>query len=47
MLGRRVQWDAAGATRDGVALDIDDTGALVIRTAAGLTRVTAGEVRWA
>ena len=46
MLGRRVQWDAPGATRDGVALDIDDTGALVIRTAAGPMRVTAGEVRW-
>jgi BirA family biotin operon repressor/biotin-[acetyl-CoA-carboxylase] ligase len=46
MLGRRVQWDAPGATRDGVALDIDDTGALVVRTAAGSMRVTAGEVRW-
>jgi BirA family biotin operon repressor/biotin-[acetyl-CoA-carboxylase] ligase len=46
MLGRRVQWDAPGATRDGVALDIDDTGALVVRTAAGPMRVTAGEVRW-
>ena len=46
MLGRRVQWDAPGATRDGVALDIDETGALVIRTTAGPMRVTAGEVRW-
>jgi|SRR5688572_30668813 BirA family transcriptional regulator, biotin operon repressor / biotin---[acetyl-CoA-carboxylase] ligase len=45
-LGRRVQWEGAGATRDGVALDIDDTGALVVRTAAGPVRVTAGEVRW-
>jgi len=46
MLGRRVQWEGAGATRKGVALDIDDTGALVVRTAAGPVRVTAGEVRW-
>jgi len=46
MLGRRVQWQSAGATCDGVALDIDDTGALVVRTAGGPVRVTAGEVRW-
>jgi BirA family biotin operon repressor/biotin-[acetyl-CoA-carboxylase] ligase len=46
MLGRRVQWDAAGTTHDGIALDIDDTGALVVRTAAGPVRLTAGEVRW-
>jgi BirA family transcriptional regulator, biotin operon repressor / biotin---[acetyl-CoA-carboxylase] ligase len=45
-LGRRVQWEGAGATHDGVALDIDDNGALVVRTAAGPVRVTAGEVRW-
>ena len=46
MLGRRVQWDAPGGAGDGVALDIDETGALVVRTDAGLIRVTAGEVRW-
>jgi len=46
MLGRRVQWDAPGATGDGVALDIDETGALIVRTATGPIRVTAGEVRW-
>ena len=46
MLGRRVQWETADATCEGVALDIDDTGALVVRTAAGPIRVTAGEVRW-
>lgn len=45
-LGRRVQWDAAGATGDGVAIDIDESGALIVRTAAGPIRVTAGEVRW-
>ena len=46
MLGRRVQWDAAGGAVEGVAADIDDTGALVVRTHRGLARVTAGEVRW-
>lgn len=46
MLGRRVQYDVRGATHDGVALDIDETGALMVRTAAGPMRVTAGEVRW-
>jgi len=46
VLGRRVEWEAGGATRDGVALDIDDTGALVVRTSAGAVRLAAGEVRW-
>jgi hypothetical protein len=46
MLGRRVQWEAAGTTHDGVAFDIDDTGALLVRTVRGPVRVTAGEVRW-
>jgi BirA family biotin operon repressor/biotin-[acetyl-CoA-carboxylase] ligase len=46
MLGRRVRWDAGGVTHDGVALDIDDTGALLVRTSGGPVRVTAGEVRW-
>ncbi len=45
-LGRRVQWNATGAEIDGVAENIDDTGALVVRTNTGLTRVTAGEVTW-
>ena len=45
-LGRKVQWNAGGAALDGVAENIDDTGALVVRTRRGLTRVTAGEVRW-
>jgi BirA family biotin operon repressor/biotin-[acetyl-CoA-carboxylase] ligase len=46
LLGRRVRWEGAGATRDGVALDIDETGALVVKMAGGPVRVTAGEVRW-
>jgi hypothetical protein len=35
-----------GIVFDGVAENLDDTGALVVRTAAGLARVTAGEVTW-
>ena len=46
MLGRRVEWEGSGATREGVALDIDDTGALLVRTSAGAVRLAAGEVRW-
>ncbi|MBI3049605.1 MAG: biotin--[acetyl-CoA-carboxylase] ligase [Acidobacteria bacterium] len=45
-LGRRVRWDADGSTIEGVAENIDDTGALMVRTPAGVIAVTAGEVRW-
>lgn len=45
-LGRAVQWDAAGVAREGVAEDIDETGALVVRTDDTLVRVISGEVRW-
>lgn len=46
MRGRRVQWNEAGEAHEGIADSIDDTGALVVRTNAGLARVTAGDVRW-
>lgn len=45
-LGRTVRWDAAGVTRQGVAEDIDATGALVVRTSAGPARLISGEVQW-
>jgi BirA family transcriptional regulator, biotin operon repressor / biotin---[acetyl-CoA-carboxylase] ligase len=45
-LGRRVEWDVAGVTRRGVAEDIDDTGALLVRDGTMRTRVISGEVRW-
>jgi BirA family biotin operon repressor/biotin-[acetyl-CoA-carboxylase] ligase len=45
-LGRAVEWDSAGTTIRGTADDLDGEGALLIRTATGLVRVTAGEVRW-
>ncbi len=44
--GRRVEWERAGRVLQGVAENIDDTGALVVRTAGGLVRVISGEVRW-
>ena len=46
VLGRGVEWDVDGQTRRGVAQDIDDTGALVVRTDEGVMRVLAGEMRW-
>ncbi len=45
-LGRAVEWDSAGTTIRGTADVIDGEGALLIRTATGPVRVTAGEVRW-
>lgn len=45
-VGRRVRWSEAGGHRAGVVDGIDDAGALVVRTEAGTTRVTAGEVQW-
>jgi BirA family biotin operon repressor/biotin-[acetyl-CoA-carboxylase] ligase len=44
--GRRVEWNVAGVTRYGVAEDIDETGALLVRDGSSRARVIAGEVRW-
>jgi BirA family biotin operon repressor/biotin-[acetyl-CoA-carboxylase] ligase len=45
-LGRRVRWDVAGTTCEGVTENIDESGALVVRTSTGIVAVTAGEVTW-
>jgi BirA family biotin operon repressor/biotin-[acetyl-CoA-carboxylase] ligase len=45
-LGRRVEWDRDGRIREGVAHDIDETGALLVRTGGGIERVISGELRW-
>jgi len=45
-LGRRVSWDAAGEARHGVADDIDEAGALIVRTETGPARIISGEVHW-
>jgi BirA family biotin operon repressor/biotin-[acetyl-CoA-carboxylase] ligase len=44
--GARVEWDAGGGTRSGITAGIDDNGALLVDTTAGLERIIAGEVRW-
>jgi BirA family transcriptional regulator, biotin operon repressor / biotin---[acetyl-CoA-carboxylase] ligase len=43
-LGRRVRVDMAGRSVTGLAVDVDDTGALVLDTATGRRTVTAGDV---
>ena len=45
-LGRTVEWEAGGATRRGVAHDIDSGGALLVRVDSMVVRVLSGEVRW-
>jgi len=44
-LGREVRIDADGGEIAGVAEDIDDSGALLVRTGSGLLRHVAGDVR--
>jgi BirA family biotin operon repressor/biotin-[acetyl-CoA-carboxylase] ligase len=46
LLRRRVQSTATGTAIDGIAEDIDGSGALMVRTTAGIARITSGEVRW-
>lgn len=43
-LGQEVRWEVAGAMRSGIARDIDPDGSLVVQTADGVQRVTAGDV---
>jgi BirA family biotin operon repressor/biotin-[acetyl-CoA-carboxylase] ligase len=45
-LGPRVERDGSGVTRHGVAEDIDETGALLVRDGTARARVISGEVRW-
>jgi len=46
LLSRAVEWDTHDGTRAGIAEDIDETGALMVRTDEGTMRVVSGEVRW-
>jgi BirA family biotin operon repressor/biotin-[acetyl-CoA-carboxylase] ligase len=46
-VGARIRWQQQGQACEGVTNGIDDTGALRVRTAAGETRLVAGEVEWA
>ena len=45
-LGRPVEWDANGSLHRGFAEDLDERGALLVRTDRGVERVISGEVRW-
>jgi BirA family transcriptional regulator, biotin operon repressor / biotin---[acetyl-CoA-carboxylase] ligase len=40
--GTRVEWDG----RAGITAGIDDTGALLVNTSAGVERIIAGELHW-
>jgi BirA family biotin operon repressor/biotin-[acetyl-CoA-carboxylase] ligase len=46
-VGTRVEWDGPVGLQQGVTAGIDETGGLLIRTAAGVERIIAGEIRWA
>ena len=41
-MGTRVEWDG----RSGLTSGIDDTGALLVKTSAGVERIIAGELTW-
>ena len=43
MLGRRVQWESAGAVQEGIAERIDDDGALIVKAEGRPVRVISGE----
>jgi BirA family biotin operon repressor/biotin-[acetyl-CoA-carboxylase] ligase len=45
-LGRSIEWDAGGQSRRGLVDDIDEDGALLVRSGSELIRITSGEVRW-
>jgi len=45
-LGRPVEWGEGPSPGRGIAETIDDTGALLVRTASGTERIISGEVRW-
>jgi BirA family biotin operon repressor/biotin-[acetyl-CoA-carboxylase] ligase len=44
--GARVEWDSPAGRLSGITDGVDQRGALLVRTAAGLERIVAGEVVW-
>jgi BirA family biotin operon repressor/biotin-[acetyl-CoA-carboxylase] ligase len=44
--GARVEWHAHDGVRRGITAGIDDSGALLVRTASGVERIVGGEVTW-
>jgi len=45
-VGAEVSWTIDGGEAHGVTAGIDDAGALLVRTASGVERIVAGELRW-
>jgi len=46
MLGRCIEWESADGRQTGLAENIDDDGALIVKVGAGTIRIRSGEVRW-
>jgi len=46
MLRRMVEWEQQGSLRRGMAVDVDEAGALLVNNGGTVERVIAGEVRW-
>jgi biotin-(acetyl-CoA carboxylase) ligase len=44
--GARVSWTTNTGTQSGITSGVDDTGALLVRTADRVERIVAGEVTW-
>jgi BirA family biotin operon repressor/biotin-[acetyl-CoA-carboxylase] ligase len=44
--GERIEWEGPHGTQTGVSAGLAEDGALLARTAEGLARIVAGEVRW-
>ena len=44
--GMLVEWAAHDGVRRGTTMGIDESGALLVRTADGVERIVGGEVRW-
>jgi BirA family biotin operon repressor/biotin-[acetyl-CoA-carboxylase] ligase len=44
--GARVSWATNAGTQSGITAGIDETGALLVKTADGVERIVAGEVTW-
>jgi BirA family biotin operon repressor/biotin-[acetyl-CoA-carboxylase] ligase len=46
MLGKDIEWEHDGVVERGRAQGIDEAGALLMDTSAGVLRIVSGEVRW-
>lgn len=44
--GAAVEWDGPSGPQAGLTAGLDRDGALLVRTAGGLARIIAGEIRW-